>query len=53
MRIDSFAQVDQAQQPAPPQYADDGDEWERGLEQTYSTLGFDHIEVGTIEDELF
>ena len=53
MRIDSFAQENQEQQPAPPQYADDSDEWERGLEQTYNTLGFDHIEVSTTEDEWY
>lgn len=35
------------QQSAPPRYVDEGDEWERGLAQTYSTLGFTHIEVGS------
>lgn len=42
-------QIDLEQQSAPPRYIDEGDEWERGLAQTYSTLNFDHIEVSTEE----
>lgn len=46
-------QIDLEQQSAPPRYIDEGDEWERGLAQTYSTLNFDHIEVSTEERRSF
>lgn len=49
--INGFVQINPNQQPAPPQYAmDEADEWERGLAQTYNSLGFGHIEVSTKDE---
>lgn len=52
MKIDDsvIVQINPDELLDPPQYIDEGDEWERGLAQTYNSLGFGHIEVGTKDE---
>lgn len=38
-------QINENPQPAPPQYIEEGDEWERGMQRTYCALGNGNIEV--------
>lgn len=42
-------QINENAQPTPPEYIEEGDEWERGMQRTYHALGSGNIEVSAKE----
>lgn len=44
-----FVQINDNPQPAPPEYIEEGDEWESGMRRTYNALGSGNIDVSSKE----